>query len=73
MWPASDDDKFQPSQIGKIVRVFVHWPMIRENPRALIRLNDHIQAPFCFLHAAVRITEALLAKLQVSDVPFHCT
>lgn len=64
-WPTNDEE-FDQRDIGMVIRIFLHWPMSRpQHPRSLLAVHDHLQAPFCMLHAAMRITEKMLEFLQV--------
>jgi hypothetical protein len=67
-WPA-DDDIFDEADFGRLIRKHIHWPMDRpKHANALISFRHHLDAPFCMLHAGMRITEKMLEFLQVGHL-----
>jgi hypothetical protein len=70
-WPGVDDT-FDAQDVGRVIRVHVQWAMNRPmHANALLSLSHHLHAPFCMLHAGMRITEKMLEFLQVPNVFPH--
>jgi hypothetical protein len=59
------------SRVGRVlavnkIRVCINYAMDRPVPDNAFMKPPHWKAPFCVLHASMRITEALLKNLQVT-------